>query len=177
MGEAPLLAPKSMATLNLSVQELVAQSFSGNNYFSKVHPDGKHLACALIFRGDCAAYDIDEQLRQRQLKIAEQFVEWIPNNLKSASVFVPSLTSHRSSTFISNTTSIKSLFGRMSNHFSKLFKRKAFLHWYMEEGMDTDEFSEAIKNVQDLITEYQDKEQAVYDEDAEDDEDLDSEEY
>ena len=37
-----------------------------------------------------------------------------------------------------------------------MFKHKAFLHWYMQEGMDELEFTEAESNMpQDLIVEYQ----------------------
>jgi tubulin beta len=61
-----------------------------------------------------------------------------------------------------------------------LYKRKAFLHWYKGEGMDEMEFQEADKNLRDLVTEYQDKQDAVVDEagdadaDAEDDADEDA---
>ena len=38
--------------------------------------------------------------------------------------------------------------------FSALFRRKAFLHWYLREGMDEMEFTEAESNVNDLVSEY-----------------------
>merc|ERR1712167_532299 len=82
-----------------------------------------------------------------QSSMSDDFVEWIPNNIKSA-------------TFVSNTTALKDMFKRLSTQFSALYKRKAFLHWYKGEGMDEMEFQEADKNVIDLITEYQDKQDA-----------------
>jgi tubulin beta len=36
-----------------------------------------------------------------------------------------------------------------------MFSKKAFVHWYESEGMDTMEFTEAESNVNDLICEYQ----------------------
>eukprot|EP01084_Bolivina_argentea_P185326 319581_1 len=54
-----------------------------------------------------------------------------------------------------------------------MYKRKAFLHWYKGEGMDDMEFQEADKNQRDLITEYQDKQDAVVDLECDDDEDCD----
>jgi tubulin beta len=33
--------------------------------------------------------------------------------------------------------------------------RRAFLHWYLDEGMDELEFVEAEHNVSDLMSEYQ----------------------
>lgn len=38
---------------------------------------------------------------------------------------------------------------------SAMFRRKAFLHWYTGEGMDEMEFTEAESNMNDLVSEYQ----------------------
>ena len=66
---------------------------------------------------------------------------------------------------------LSGVFQRISAQFAKMYKRKAFLHWYKGEGMDEMEFQEADKNVRDLITEYQDKQDAVVDLDDDGDED------
>jgi hypothetical protein len=38
--------------------------------------------------------------------------------------------------FLGNSTAIWELFKCVSNQFVAMFKRKAFLHWYTQEGMD-----------------------------------------
>merc|ERR1712210_266103 len=86
----------------------------------------------------------------------------------------PPKTSPASATYIANTTALKGVFQRISAQFAKMYKRKAFLHWYKGEGMDEMEFQEADKNVRDLITEYQDKQDAVVDLDGDEDDDDDS---
>merc|ERR1711970_1033453 len=96
----------------------------------------------------------------------EEFVEWIPNNIKSNVCDVAPVDASISATFVTNTTALKAMFQRLASQFSALYKRKAFLHWYKGEGMDEMEFQEADKNVRDLITEYQDKENAKYQEDT-----------
>jgi hypothetical protein len=48
-----------------------------------------------------------------------------------------------SATFIGNNTAIQEPFKRISEQFSAMFRRKAFLHWYTGEGMDEMEFTEA----------------------------------
>ena len=65
-----------------------------------------------------------------------------------------------SATFIGNTTAIQELFKRMSEQFQTMYRRKAFLHWYTGEGMDEMEFTEAESNVNDLISEYQQYQEA-----------------
>ncbi len=54
-----------------------------------------------------------------------------------------------------NSTSIQELFKRISEQFTAMFRRKAFLHWYTGEGMDEMEFTEAESNMNDLVSEYQ----------------------
>jgi tubulin beta len=66
---------------------------------------------------------------------------------------------------IGNTTSIQELFKRISEQFTAMFRRKAFLHWYTGEGMDEMEFTEAESNMNDLISEYQQYQEATTEED------------
>ncbi|XP_078282332.1 tubulin beta-4B chain-like isoform X4 [Rhinoraja longicauda] len=56
---------------------------------------------------------------------------------------------------IGNSTAIQELFKRISEQFTAMFRRKAFLHWYTGEGMDEMEFTEAESNMNDLVSEYQ----------------------
>lgn len=49
-------------------------------------------------------------------------------------------------------------------------QRKAFLHWYTGEGMDEMEFTEAESNMNDLVSEYQQYQDATAEEEGEFDE-------
>ena len=81
-----------------------------------------------------------------------------------------------SATFIGNTTAIQELFKRMSEQFTAMFRRKAFLHWYTGEGMDEMEFAEAENNMNDLVSEYQQYQEATGDETGEYDEEEEADE-
>ncbi|MCP9265006.1 beta-tubulin [Dirofilaria immitis] len=70
-------------------------------------------------------------------------------------------------TFIGNSTAIQELFKRVSEQFTAMFRRKAFLHWYTGEGMDEMEFTEAESNMNDLVSEYQQYQDASADEELE----------
>jgi len=72
-----------------------------------------------------------------------------------------------SATFIGNSTAIQGLFKRLSEQFTSMFRRKAFLHWYIGEGMDEMEFTEADSNMNDLVSEYQQYQDASVDVDLE----------
>ena len=56
------------------------------------------------------------------------------------------------------------LFKRISEQFTAMFRRKAFLHWYTGEGMDEMEFTEAESNMNDLVSEYQQYQDATAEE-------------
>lgn len=75
-------------------------------------------------------------------RCSSYFVEWIPNNVKTAVCDVPPRGLKMSSTFIGNSTAIQELFKRIGEQFTAMFRRKAFLHWYTGEGMDEMEFTE-----------------------------------
>ena len=57
-----------------------------------------------------------------------------------------------------------------------MFRRKAFLHWYTGEGMDEMEFTEAESNMNDLVSEYQQYQEATVDDDVVEDGELYDEE-
>jgi len=76
-------------------------------------------------------------------------------------------------TFIGNTTAIQEIFKRISDQFHAMFRRKAFLHWYTGEGMDEMEFTEAESNMNDLISEYQQYQEATNDREQDGDEEVD----
>jgi len=174
VSQAPLLGASASSKVRLTTQELTNQAYSPRNFFSNVKPDdGKYLAASFCFRGDMTTQDVDENMEKLQTKQAEDFVEWIPNNIKSSIVVTPPVTSQVSCTFIANTTALKGIFQRLATQFGAMYRRKAFLHWYKGEGMDEMEFQEADKNVRDLITEYQDKQDATFDADEEEEEDDD----
>lgn len=56
---------------------------------------------------------------------------------------------------ISNHTGFMEDIKRNGEQFTSLLRRKAFLHWYTFDGMDEMEFTEAESNVNDLVSEMQ----------------------
>ena len=97
-----------------------------------------------------------------QSKNSAYFVEWIPNNVQTAQCDFAPRGSKMAVTFLGNSTAIQELFKRVSDQFTAMFRRKAFLHWYTQEGMDEMEFTEAESNMQDLVAEYQQYQDATY---------------
>ena len=164
-GFAPLASRASKAFQSLSVPEVTRQIFDPSNMMAAVNPsNGRYLTAAAMFRGKVSMKEVDEEMAKVQLKNSSSFVEWIPNNVKASVCDVPHKGFNLSSTFIGNNTCIMELFKRVSAQFAQMFKRRAFLHWYTGEGMDEMEFTEAESNVKDLVSEYEQYQDASIDE-------------
>jgi len=187
---APLESSDAASKNTVKVKDLTTQVQSARNFYSNVKADdGKYLAVALTFRGKekrkdkdkkekggLSTKEVDDAVKNFQDKGSQNgaFTDWIPNNIKSGIVTVPDSSADLSATSIGNTTALKGIFQRLATQFGAMYRRKAFLHWYKGEGMDEMEFQEADKNVRDLITEYQDKQDASFEEEsAEEDENSD----
>jgi len=174
IGFAPLTARSSQTYRGLNVAELTTQMFDAKNMMCASDPrHGRYLTASALFRGKMSTKEVDEQMVNVQNKNSGYFVEWIPNNIKSSVCDVAPANMEMAVTFLGNSTSIMEMFKRVIEQFTLMFRRKAFLHWYTGEGMDEMEFTEAESNLNDLVSEYQQYQDAGIDEDDEGDSEYD----
>jgi len=157
VGFAPLASDSAKDYNRITVAELTQQMFNPKHMMAASDPtQGRYLTASAMFRGTgLSTKEVDDQMLAIQNKFHNHFVEWIPNNIKSSVCSVPHTGKKLSATFIGNSTSIQELFKRVGEQFTAMFRRKAFLHWFTEEGMDEMEFTEAESNMNDLVAEYQ----------------------
>merc|ERR1712112_191095 len=121
---------------------------------------GRYLTVATVFRGRMSMKEVDEQML---------------NNVKTAVCDIPPRGLKMAATFMGNSTAVQDIFKRISEQFTAMFRRKAFLHWYTGEGMDEMEFTEAESNMNDLVSEYQQHQEATADMDEEFEDELEEE--
>ncbi|MGK3733597.1 MAG: tubulin beta [Bacillariaceae sp.] len=165
VGFAPLTARSSQSFRVLTVPELTQQAFDAKNMMCAADPrHGRYLTCAMMFRGSMSSEEVEDQMHQMVNRHSSNFVEWIPNNVKASICNIPPKGLKMSSVFIGNSTAIQEAFKRVADQFAVMFRRKAFLHWYTGEGMDEMEFTEAESNLNDLVSEYQQYQDATADE-------------
>ena len=107
-GFAPLTARGSQQYRALSVPELTQQMFDAKNMMAACDPrHGRYLTVAAVFRGRMSMKEVDEQMLGIQNKNSSYFVEWIPNNIKTAVCDIPPRGLKMSATFIGNSTAIQ----------------------------------------------------------------------
>merc|ERR1712127_205295 len=160
-GFAPLTSRGSQQYRALTVPELTSQMFDAKNMMCASDPrHGRYLTASAMFRGRMSTKEVDEQMLN------------VPNNIKSAVCDIPPKGLKMAVTFLGNSTAVQEMFKRVGEQFTAMFRRKAFLHWYTGEGMDEMEFTEAESNMNDLVSEYQQYQDAG----VEDEEEMDEEE-
>ncbi|KAJ3442622.1 tubulin beta chain [Anaeramoeba flamelloides] len=176
IGYAPLTSINSTGYNSLSVSEITNQMFDPRNMMAACDPrHGKYLTASAIYRGRIAEKEVGDEIVKIQSKKSDNFIEWIPNNIKHTICDIPPKGEKISGTFLGNNTCIQEMFKRIGTNFSLMFKRKAFVHWYIDEGMDELEFTEAESNMNDIINEYQTYQEAsledIFDQYYDDEED------
>lgn len=92
-----------------------------------------------------------ENENDKILFLSAYFVEWIPNNVKTAVCDIPPRNMKICGTFIGNTTAIQELFTRIGDQFMAMFRRKAFLHWYTGNYYEFSLKFQAIREIRNLI--------------------------
>ncbi|EUB59866.1 Tubulin alpha-3 chain [Echinococcus granulosus] len=116
--------------------------------------EGVTLATCLTYRGHHSVFEILQTLEGMREERAN-IVDWCPTAFKVAytpqpPVLIPGMGPEkitRSLVMITNSTAISEVFSRAEIAFLNLFSKRAFLHWYVGEGMEMEEFTDALEKV------------------------------
>ncbi|GMR40821.1 hypothetical protein PMAYCL1PPCAC_11016, partial [Pristionchus mayeri] len=157
---APIISAEKAYHEQLSVSEITNACFEPGSQMVKCDPrNGKYMACCLLYRGDIVPKDINSAIAMIKTKRAIQFVDWCPTGFKVGINYQPPTVVpggdlaklQRAVCMLSNTTAIAEAWARLDHKFDLM----AFVHWYVGEGMEEGEFSEAREDMAALEKDYE----------------------
>uniref|UniRef100_A0A3P8TSC0 Tubulin alpha chain n=1 Tax=Amphiprion percula TaxID=161767 RepID=A0A3P8TSC0_AMPPE len=161
---APVISAEKAYHEQLTVAEITNACFEPANQMVKCDPrHGKYMACCLLFRGDVVPKDVNAAISTIKMKRTIQFVDWCPTGFKVGINYQPPTVVpggdlakvQRAVCMLSNTTAVAEAWARLDHKFDLMYAKRAFVHWYVGEGMEEGEFSEAREDMAALEKDYE----------------------
>nr|CAD7458832.1 unnamed protein product [Timema tahoe] len=161
---APVISAEKAYHEQLTVAEITNACFEPANQMVKCDPrHGKYMACCMLYRGDVVPKDVNAAIATIKTKRSIQFVDWCPTGFKVGINYQPPTAVpggdlakvQRAVCMLSNTTAIAEAWARLDHKFDLMYAKRAFVHWYVGEGMEEGEFSEAREDLAALEKDYE----------------------
>merc|ERR1712013_656621 len=161
---APIISAEKAYHESLSVAEITNACFEPANSMVKCDPrHGKYMACCMLYRGDVVPKDVNAAIATTKSKRSVQFVDWCPTGFKVGINYQPPTVVpggdlakvQRAVCMLSNTTAIAEAWARLDHKFDLMYAKRAFVHWYVGEGMEEGEFAEARDDMAALEKDYE----------------------
>jgi len=171
---------------NAGVWDMIQEVFKAVNFNVKFgdfdSQEDKYMAISMNFRGKVTSKEANENIQKVKKHNLVTFVEWMPTGFKVGLNSIPCkeldsdvlMETKRTCAMIGNNVAINRVFTeRLSKKYDMMYSQRAYVHWYVGEGMEEGEFSEAREDLGFLEKDYLD----VVTEQASDEDDDNNEEF
>lgn len=160
---SPFVSKDNAFVQDLNTKEITRNCFEpGTQYLNCEMNQGLYMASCFLYRGDVQPRDVNSAIEFIKSRKDVQFVDWCPTGIKvginkSRPVVLndDQVAPQRALCTISNNTAVGTFWSMLGEKFDLMFDKRAFVHWFLGEGMEEGEFLEARESLIELVEQYE----------------------